>query len=102
MQLVLLIFIIDLFLFHRTLVGTVTLALLTKKVVTFNLPLTSSVESALFKQFRKVSSNTNLGLVSRILEIDDFVVVEEPLSVVTRLDVLNFIKGGKTTNGSQQ
>ncbi|XP_037027961.1 cystathionine beta-synthase [Bradysia coprophila] len=85
-----------------TLAGTVTLALLTKKVVTFNLPLTSTVESALFKQFRQVPSNTNLGLVSRILEIDDFVIVEAPLSVVTRMDVLNFIKGGKTTNGAQQ
>lgn len=91
-----------LFLFRRTLVGTVTLALLTKKVVTFNYPLTSSVEGALFKQYRKVPSNTILGLVSRILEIDDFLVVEEPLSVVTRLDVLKFIQGGKTTNGTQQ
>lgn len=78
----------------------VTLAILTKKVVSFNLPLTSSVESALYKQFRKVPSNTNLGLVSRILEIDDFLVVEEPLSIVTRMDVLNFVKSGKTTNGA--
>lgn len=77
----------------------VTLALLTKKVVTFNLSLTSTVESALYKQFRKIPSNTILGLVSRILEVDDFVVVEEPLSIVTRLDVLNFVKRGKATNG---
>lgn len=80
----------------------VTLALLTKKVVTFNLKLTSTVESALYKQYRKVPSDTILGLVSRILEMDDFVVVEEPLSVVTRLDVLNFVKCGKATNGSKQ
>lgn len=78
----------------------VTLAILTKKVVSFNLPLTSTVESALYKQFRKVPSNTTLGLVSRILEIDDFLVVEEPLSIVTRMDVLNFVKSGKTTNGA--
>lgn len=75
------------------------MALLTKKVVTFNLALTSTVESALFKQFRKVPSNTHLGLVSRILEVDDFVVVEDPLSVVTRVDVLNFVKRGPATNG---
>jgi len=79
--------------------GMITLALLTKKVVTFDLPLTSTVEYALYKQFRTVPSNTILGLVSRILEVDDFVVVDEPLSIVTRLDVLKFVKRGKTTNG---
>lgn len=80
----------------------ITLALLTKKLVTFNLPLTSTVDAALYKQFRKVPSSTNLGLVSRILEMDDFLIVEEPLSVVTRLDVLNFVRKGKTTNGVHQ
>ncbi|KAJ6637068.1 Cystathionine beta-synthase [Pseudolycoriella hygida] len=85
-----------------TFIGMVTLALLTKKVVTFNLSLSSKVKSALFKQFRKVPSNTILGLVSRILEIDDFLVVEEPLSVVTRLDVLEFVKNGETTKNAQQ
>lgn len=77
----------------------ITQGLLTKKVVSYNLPLTSTVESALFKQFRKVPANTILGLVSRILEIDDFVVVEEPLSIVTRIEVLDFVKSGKATNG---
>jgi len=81
--------------------GTVTLAHLTKKIVTFNLQMTSTVETALFKQFRKVPANTNLGLVSRILEIDEFVVVEEPLSIVSRIDVLGFIKKGKASNGFQ-
>jgi len=67
--------------------------------VSFNLQLSSTVESALFNQFRKVPANTILGLVSRILEVDEFAVVEEPLSIVTRLDVLEFIKGGKSANG---
>lgn len=77
----------------------VTLALLTNKVVSYNLQLTSTAESALFKQFRKVPANTILGLVSRILEIDEFVVVEEPLSIVTRMDVLEFVKKAKPANG---
>lgn len=88
--------------FHSILKGMVTLALLTKKIVSQNLQLSSTVESALFKQFRTVSTITILGLASRILEIDEFIVVEKPLAIVTRMDVLGFIKRGIAANGAQK
>lgn len=81
--------------------GVLTLAHLTKKVVSMNLQLSSPVETAIFKQFRKVNSDTLLGLVSRILEVDAFAIVGETNEVITRMDLLGFLAKGKTaTNGS--
>lgn len=81
--------------------GVLTLAHLTKKVVSMNLQLSSPVETAIFKQFRKVKSDTILGLVSRILEIDEFAIVGETNEMITRMDLLSFMSKGKAaSNGS--
>lgn len=77
--------------FYRTLKGTVTLANFTTKIVSLNLQLSLPVEKALFKQFRKIAQSTHLGLVSRILEKDTFLVIEGSNQIVTRMDLLAFI-----------
>lgn len=68
---------------------------MTKKVVSQNYQLAEPIDKALFKQFRRVSKDAVLGLVSRILETDEFLVVvdeaDRPISTVTHLDWLNFI-----------
>lgn len=60
-----------------------------------NYHLGDPIDKALFKQFRRVTKDSVLGLVSRILETDEFVVVvdeaDRPVSIVTHLDWLNFI-----------
>lgn len=61
------------------------------------------MEKALFKQFRKVSKNTHLGLASRILEKDNFLVIEESNDIVTRMDLLAFItKIGQQKNDTKK
>lgn len=77
---------------------------LTKKVVSQNYQLADPVNKAIFKQFRRVTKDTDLGLVSRILETDEFVAVvdeaDQPVGVLTHLQLLNFIANEpKTTNG---
>lgn len=63
-----------------------------------NLQLNLPVEKALFKQFRKVPKNTCMGLVSRILEKDNFLVIEETNDIVTRMDLLAFITKNELKN----
>ncbi|XP_055298225.1 cystathionine beta-synthase [Sitodiplosis mosellana] len=75
--------------------GFLALKHLTKKVVSQNYQLANPIDKALFKQFRRVAKDTVLGLVSRILETDEFAAVvdeaDRPIGVVTHLDWLNFI-----------
>lgn len=56
------------------------------------------ISDALVKQFRKVSPETTLGLISRILEKDSFVLVtkqdlqkEQVIGLITNIDLLNYI-----------
>lgn len=76
---------------------------LTKKVVSQNYQLADSISKAIFKQFQRVKKDTNLGLVSRILETDEFVAVideaDRPVGVITHLQILDFIANeSKATN----
>lgn len=75
--------------------GFLALKHLTKKIVSQNYKLADPIDKALFKQFRRVAKDAVLGLVSRILETDEFVVIvdetDRPISTVTHLDWLNFI-----------
>lgn len=88
--------------------GFLALKHLTKKVVSQNYKLADPIDKALFKQFRRVTKDDILGLVSRILETDEFVVVvdeaDRPITTVTHLDWLNFIaddsKAAKTVGSS--
>lgn len=75
--------------------GAITSAILTTKIVTGNLNLAEPVTRALFKLFRKVARDTCLGLASRILEKDNFLVVvdedQKPETVVTQNDFLAYV-----------
>lgn len=87
----------------NALLGVVSLAHLTRKVVSANLALDAPVAPlALWKSFRRVPADAPIGLVARILEIDAFAVVEGTWAHVTRGDVLEFVaagEAGKKTNG---
>lgn len=76
-------------------IGSVNAATLTTKIVSGNLNLNEPVTRALFKLFRKVEKSANLGLVSRILEKDAFLVVvnedQTADSVLTQNDFLRFV-----------
>lgn len=76
------------------LLGSVSLAHLTKKVVSQNLQLDEPVTKALFKQFRTVPADTPLGLVARILETDQFLVIDGTWVTVERSDLLVYIAAG--------
>lgn len=83
------------------LLGTVTLAHLTKKLVGQGVALQAPVSSALFKAFRRLGADTPLGLVARILEVDAFAVVEGTWAHVTRGDLLDFVAAGEAAkNGA--
>lgn len=95
-----------------SLLGVLASAELMKKVVSQNLQLHEVVEKSLSKQFRRVTSNTSLGLVSRILEKDDFVAYVDDAGqcngLITKLDFLTFVsegqehlKNGKYQNGNK-
>ncbi|GAB0094417.1 Cystathionine beta-synthase [Sergentomyia squamirostris] len=78
--------------------GTATLAELMLKIGNFNINGKDPIERAVFKQFRKITKETTLGLTSRILEKDPFVVivenkggVEKPVGIITRMDLLSYI-----------
>lgn len=80
---------------------------LTKKVVSQNYKLADPINKALFKQFQRITKSDSLGLVSRILETDEFVAVvneaNECVSVITHLDLLSFAsKNGKAANGIEK
>lgn len=76
-------------------IGAVNSATLTTKIVSGNLKLDEPVTRALFKLFRKVEKSASLGLVSRILEKDAFLVVvnedQTADSVLTQNDFLQFV-----------
>lgn len=73
----------------------VTLADLTTKMVSQNLQLDATVNTIAFKQFTKVQKTTHLGLVSRILEKDEFLTIEDDVDkIVSRIDLLDFISNG--------
>lgn len=68
----------------------------------------SGIGKAIFKQFRRVKSDSILGLVARILETDEFVAVvnddNQCVGVISHLDLLSFAssskKGGTVSNGA--
>lgn len=68
---------------------------MTKKVVSQNYQLTEPIDKIIFKQFQRVKQDTNLGLVSRILEIDEFVAVVNgsgrSIGIITHMQLLEFI-----------
>lgn len=79
---------------------------LTKKVVKQNYQVDEPVENVVFKKFERVTRNTVLGLVSRILEIEEFVAVIDEDSarltgVITHIQLLNFVASASIVNGTK-
>lgn len=65
-----------------------------------NLSLSTPVKDALYKQYRTIPQTSNLALAARILEKDDFLLIEGNDFLITRKDILEFITdGGQTENG---
>lgn len=79
--------------------GAVTLADVTTKIVSQNLNLNDTVDKIAFKQFSKVTKTAHLGLISRILEKDTFLMMVDDsnaeFKIVSRMDLLDFIANGK-------
>lgn len=69
-----------------------------------NVQLNDPIGKAIFKKFERVTENTVLGLVARILEIDEFVgVVDETdrlIGAITHIQLLDFIASGAIVNGT--
>ncbi|XP_031626755.1 cystathionine beta-synthase-like [Contarinia nasturtii] len=78
-----------------SLAGFIDLKYLTKKIVSLNYQLEDTVKAAVFEKFYRVTVDSSLGLVSRLLETEGFVaVVDGPnriFSVINHSQLLNFI-----------
>lgn len=70
-------------------------------MVSQNYQISDSIEKAVFKQFRREKNETSLGLISRILETDDFVAIvddnDKCIGVITPLDLLTFVSNGSNS-----
>jgi len=81
--------------------GFLYLRHLTRKFVSQNYQLSSPIAKIVFKQIRKVTNETVLGLVSRILETDEFVAVVDNankcIAVISHLDLLDFAAQGSNS-----
>ncbi|XP_026470149.1 cystathionine beta-synthase [Ctenocephalides felis] len=94
-------------------VGMVTMGNLMNRIVGLKNKPQDPVEKALYKQFRKITLDTTLGRVSRILEKEPFLVVvhnqrqyssdksaqdrEVIIGIISNMDLLNYImKNGQT------
>ncbi|MEQ2276748.1 hypothetical protein XENORESO_007870 [Xenotaenia resolanae] len=89
--------------------GMVTLGNMLSSILAGKIKLSDPVSKVLYKQFKQIRLNDNLGNLSRILEIDHFaLVVHEQIQyltngstalkqmvfgVVTAVDLLNFVTG---------
>jgi len=98
-------------------IGMITLGNLMQKMVSEKLTPESPVKEALYTNFHKVSLNTNLGKLSRILDHEYYAVVvhtqqyytdlntssekEIIFGLATRMDLLNFITTQKPRANSQ-
>ncbi|KAL5276912.1 CBS.2 family protein [Megaselia abdita] len=79
-------------------IGAVTLDVLTNQIVSNNLSLKSPATKGIFKKAIKVTSDTIVGKLARILEVEDFVMVsknenekEEVTGIITKKNFLEFI-----------
>lgn len=80
------------------LIGMVTTRILTQKLMSRFVQPSDEVKKAGTMMYLKVTPNCNLGLVSRIMEIEQYVLVtemtptkEEVVGIITNLDFLRFI-----------
>lgn len=85
--------------------GFIDLKYLTKKVVSQNYQLDDPVKQAIFEKFYRVTEDSSLGLVSRILETEGFVAVVDSntnriIGVINHLQLLNFIAANSQSESS--
>lgn len=59
----------------KSIIGAVTSEVLTNQVVSHNLSLKAPASKGIFKKAIKVTSDTIIGKLARILEVEDFVIV---------------------------
>lgn len=89
--------------------GVITRAHTLNRLVNDKIPLTDQIVKCIYKQFRKVKMDVNLGRVSRILEREPFIIVyeqelcqEKVTAVITKELFLDYIlkqSSEKATNG---
>jgi len=76
-------------------VGVVSDGHLASRIIAGRLQVQDPVEQGLYRQFQLVTPSTTLGKLSTLLNLHSFLIVvpnAEPVAVVTRIDLLNFIK----------
>lgn len=80
--------------------GMATIPSLLNMLVSSKVQPNDEIKMAIVRQFRKVACNTTLGVLSRILEKESFVLVvdnkngkEEVNGLLTNIDLLDFITG---------
>ncbi|XP_023029512.2 cystathionine beta-synthase [Leptinotarsa decemlineata] len=84
-------------------VGVVTMQNIVNKVISGNLQANDSVDRCIDRLYPKVLKSANLGLVSRVLEKEPYVMIldvegtgpskiNRPVGIVTAIDLLDFIQ----------
>lgn len=63
--------------FFRVIVGVVTLKVILTKLVEKKIEPSDSIENIIIRVYPKLYNTTNLGVVSRILEVEAYVVILE-------------------------
>jgi len=84
--------------------GSVTIGNLTSLVVSGRIKLDDTVEKAIYRQFKKVTSATTLYKLSNLFETEPFVIVVEEsgkvVGVASRIDLLGYISKSDLSDSS--
>jgi cystathionine beta-synthase len=89
---------------NGSMMSMVTMQKLLNVLISGNVKPSDSIDRASVTVFPKVMNTANLGLVSRILERENYVVVlekhnigqsaiEKPIGIITAVDLLHYISG---------
>lgn len=85
-------------------VGVVSEGHLASRMIAGKLQVKDPVEMGLYRQFQLVHNSTSLGKLSALFNTNSFAIVvgedQHPISVATRIDLLNFISKNSPTSNS--
>lgn len=91
---------------NGSLMGMITSRILTQKLMNKFVEMSDSISKAVELKYYKVDQDCNLGLLSRILEIEQFVLItngngkkEQVRGIVTNVDFLHFVSQQNDKNG---
>ncbi|KAF7278539.1 hypothetical protein GWI33_008243 [Rhynchophorus ferrugineus] len=85
-------------------VGMVTLKVILTKIVEKKIQLNDSIENIIVRVYPKLYDTVNLGVVSRALEVEPYVVIlqkqenskaEKPVGIISPIDMVQYIGGKK-------